>query len=124
MRGRVPRSSSSRSDHPLEPTYGLLEHAHRRSEGEPNVSLESRRAPVPPLAGVHVEDLPGHRDHLGLERGAKEAHAVVEGWGELLDVAPDVERALGRAVDAHAEAFELREEIVALGPEGRLDGLR
>ena len=45
----------------------------------------------------------------------------LSGGGRLGDVAPDVERAVGRAVDAHAEALEAGEQAVALLAEGRVD---
>ena len=45
---------------------------------EKRTYAEARRAPVAALARVHVEELAGHDDDLLLERGAEEAHAVVE----------------------------------------------
>ena len=78
------------------------------AEREAHVAAEARAVAAPPLARVHVEELAGHGDDLVLERGAEEAHAVVERRRQLGDVAPDVEGAVGRAVDAYAEPLEPR----------------
>src|SRR5580704_11377432 len=70
--------SRGRPHEPLESLDSTLEHAHGRPEGEPHVPLETRRAPVAALAGVHVEELTRHDDDLLLERRAEERHPVTE----------------------------------------------
>src|SRR6185312_13600653 len=105
-------------DHLLEAGDGALEDVHRRTEREPHVVLEARRPPLTPLARVDVEELARDDDDLLLESRLEEAHAVVEGRREAIDAAPHVEGPVGGAIDAHAEALELREEVVALGAEG------
>src|SRR4051812_39714061 len=50
----------------------------RGAEGKPGVAAEARSAPAAALARIHVEKLPGNGDHLALQRGAEEAHAIVQ----------------------------------------------
>ena len=96
---------------------------HRRAEREAHVAAEARGALAAALARVDVEELAGHDDDLLVERGAEEAHAVVERRRQVGDRAPDVERAVGRAVGAHAEALQAGQQAIALLAEGGVDRL-
>src|SRR5690242_19727277 len=90
-------------DQLAEPLERELDLAQRRAEREPQVAAEPRRAPAAALAGVDVEELAGHRDHLLGERGPEEAHAVGDRRRQVLRRGPDVERALRRQVDREPE---------------------
>src|SRR5262249_58705570 len=98
----------------LEAGEGRHQRIARRPEREANVLAEARRPPRAALAGVDVEELAGDGDDLLGERGAEERHPVAEGGREVGELGPDVERAVGLAVDGHAEAARAGEEELAL----------
>ena len=70
---------------------------------------EARGALAAALAGVHVEELAGHADDLAARaRRGRSAMPSLSGGGRSAHVAPDVERPVGRAVDAHAQPLQPR----------------
>ena len=50
--------------------------------------------------------------------------SVMDGSGQLRDVAPHVERSVRHAIDANAQPLQPREQAIALGPEHLVDRVR
>mmetsp|Transcript_24494 Transcript_24494/g.70322 ORF Transcript_24494/g.70322 Transcript_24494/m.70322 type:complete len:254 (-) Transcript_24494:1047-1808(-) len=110
-------------DHALHVVKPALELLQTWAIGEPDVALVP--AELPPLTRVDVKEDPWRHDHLLPEHLLEEAPAGVQGPGELPDVAPAVEGALGGVVHGDAHVLEPPQEEVALVAEERLqhDGL-
>ena len=88
---------------------------HRGAEGETDVAVEARQARGAAAAGVDVEEDSRHRDHLPLQGGAEEGHAVVERRRQVGERGEQVEGPLGLAVDAEPQGARAGEHQLALG---------
>ena len=78
-------------DHAADSDERLFEDGCGWPEREADMLNESRRSARPTLAGVHVEEMPGHADHLAVECGSEEVVRVAKRRGKRAEVAPCVD---------------------------------
>nr|POE47029.1 hypothetical protein CFP56_00361 [Quercus suber] len=109
--------------HALEPIETLFQNLHPRAIADANKVMAGAVEEIAALAGVEVEEDARHDDDLLLQAGLEEVEPVVDLAGQLLEIEPEVEGAVGQVGEVEAHGPEAAGDVVALVAEVRLQRL-
>lgn len=120
-------------DHSFDTVHAHFQHLHLGAVADPHIMVTRAVKELSSLGRVEVEEDAGHDDRLLLQEGVEEGEAVGDVDGAVLgqrriqrgEIEPDVERAVGNGLIAHAEAdlVQSLEDVVTLHLEVALKSL-
>jgi len=108
--------------HPPDSVQTLIQILKRRTEREPDEVMARRVEQVPTVGRVDVEEDSGDHDRSLFQELFEESETVVQGWWEVIQVQPDVERAEGWDVHFQPQLLKSCEDVISLRLEVSLQG--